>query len=127
MTINPVSAIKGATADRILDDPVVSAFVLRVMAEAAQIGEAIGCPITESGEDRNAVTRKLGAFKTLMLQDAEAGRPLELDALLSAPREIAQWLGIDTPAMDALLGLARLFAQTRGLYPVPAKVLAAAS
>src|SRR4051812_34545193 len=118
MTMNPISAITGATADRILDDLLVSAFVLRVMAEAAQIGEAIGCPIAESGADRNAVTRKLGAFKTSMLQDVEAGRPVELDALLSAPREIAQWLGIDTPAMDALLGLARLFAQTRGLYTV---------
>jgi 2-dehydropantoate 2-reductase len=87
------------------------------MAEAAQIGDKIGCPITESGEDRNAVTRKLGAFKTSMLQDVEAGRPVELDVLLSAPREIAQWLGIETPAMDGLLGLARLFARSRGLYP----------
>jgi 2-dehydropantoate 2-reductase len=119
MTMNPISAITGATADRILDDSLVRDFILRVMAEAAQIGEQIGCPITESGEDRNAVTRKLGAFKTSMLQDVEAGRPIELDALLSAPREVAQWLGIETPAMDSLLGLARLFARSRGLYPEP--------
>jgi 2-dehydropantoate 2-reductase len=68
MTVNPISAITGATADRILDDPLVRAFILRVMAEAAQIGDRIGCPIKESGEDRNAETRKLGAFKTSMLQ-----------------------------------------------------------
>jgi 2-dehydropantoate 2-reductase len=117
MTMNPISALTGATADRILDDPLVRAFVLQVMAEAAQIGDRIGCPITESGEDRIAVTRKLGAFKTSMLQDVEAGRPVELDALLSAPREVSQWLGIETPAMDSLLGLARLFARSRGLYP----------
>jgi 2-dehydropantoate 2-reductase len=116
MTMNPISAITGATADRILDDPLVQAFILQVMAEAAQIGDKIGCPITESGEDRNAVTRKLGAFKTSMLQDVEAGRPVELDVLLSAPREVAQWLGIETPAMDSLLGLSRLFARSRGLY-----------
>ena len=119
MTMNPISALTGATTDRILDDPLVRAFILRVMAEAAQIGDKIGCPIKESGEDRNAVTRKLGAFKTSMLQDVEAGRPVELDVLLSAPREIAQWLGIETPAMDSLLGLARLFARSRGLYPEP--------
>ncbi|ANY83179.1 2-dehydropantoate 2-reductase (plasmid) [Microvirga ossetica] len=127
MTMNPISAITGATADRILDDPLVRAFILRVMAEAAQIGDKIGCPITESGEDRNAVTRKLGAFKTSMLQDVEAGRPIELDVLLSAPREIAQWLGIETPAMDGLLGLARLFGRSRGLYPEAVKDIPAVS
>jgi 2-dehydropantoate 2-reductase len=127
MTMNPISAITGATTDRILDDPLVRAFILRVMAEAAQVGDKIGCPITESGEDRNAVTRKLGAFKTSMLQDVEAGRPVELDVLLSAPREVAQWLGIGTPAMDSLLGLARLFARSRGLYPEPSKDISAGS
>jgi 2-dehydropantoate 2-reductase len=116
MTMNPVSALTGATCDRILDDELVRGFVLRVMAEAKTIGARIGCPIAESGEDRNQVTRKLGAFKTSMLQDVEAMRPLELDALLSAPREIAARLGIETLNLDALLGLARLFAATRGLY-----------
>lgn len=117
MTMNPISAITGATVDRLLDDPLVGGFVLRVMAEAQVIGARIGCPITERGEDRNAVTRKLGAFKTSMLQDAEAGRPLEIDELLGAPREIAALLGIATPNLDALFGVTRLFARTRGLYP----------
>ena len=117
MTMNPISAITGATADRVLDDPLVSGFILQIMAEAAQVGAAIGCPIAETGEARNAVTRKLGAFKTSMLQDVEANRPLEIDGLLGAPREIARWLNIPTPGMDALLGLARLFARSRGLYP----------
>ena len=116
MTMNPVSALTGATCDRILDDELVRGFVLKVMAEAKAIGARIGCPIAESGEDRNQVTRKLGAFKTSMLQDVEANRPLELDTLLSAPREIAGRLGIETPNLDALLGLARLFAATRRLY-----------
>lgn len=116
MTMNPISALTGTTCDRILDDPLVNGFVLRIMAEAAELGARIGCPISESGADRNAVTRKLGAFKTSMLQDVEAGRPIELDALLGAPREIAQQLGLATPAMDALLGLTRVFAQARGVY-----------
>jgi 2-dehydropantoate 2-reductase len=118
MTMNPISALTGATCDRILDDPLVKSFVLRVMAEAADIGARFGCPISESGEVRTQVTRKLGAFKTSMLQDAEAGRALEIAALLEAPREIALRLGIETPNMDALLGLVRLFAAVKKLHPM---------
>jgi 2-dehydropantoate 2-reductase len=117
MTMNPISAVAGVTCDRILDDPLVAGFVLQVMTEAQAIGARIGCVIAERGEDRNAVTRQLGAFKTSMLQDAEAGRPLEIDQLLSAPREIAGKLGMETPMLDALTGLTRLFAQRHGLYP----------
>ncbi|MCM2359740.1 MAG: 2-dehydropantoate 2-reductase [Geobacteraceae bacterium] len=117
MTMNPVSALTGATCDRILDDPLVNRFCLDVMAEAARIGARIGCPITQSGEERNAVTRELGAFKTSMLQDVEAGRAVELDALVSVVREIGRKVGEPTPNIDALLGLARLQARVRGLYP----------
>ena len=117
MTMNPISALTGATADRILDDELVNGFAHAVMAEASAIGARIGCPIAQSATDRNAVTRKLGAFKTSMLQDAEAGRPLELDAMLTVVREIAQKVGVGTPYLDGLLGLTRLAARQRGLYP----------
>jgi 2-dehydropantoate 2-reductase len=116
MTMNPISAITGATCDRILDDPLVEGLVLNVMREAAAIGARIGCPISQNGSDRNLVTRKLGAFKTSMLQDVEAGRLIELDLQLSAPREIAARLAMPTPFIDCLLGLTRLFAESRGLY-----------
>jgi hypothetical protein len=89
MTMNPISALTRATCDRILDDDLVTAFVLRVMAEAADVGRAIGCNIAERGEDRIAVTRKLGAIRTSMLQDVEASRPLEIGEIVAAPREIA--------------------------------------
>jgi 2-dehydropantoate 2-reductase len=117
MTMNPISALTGATSDRILDDPLIRRFCLDVMREAAAIGARIGCPITESGEDRIAVTRELGAFKTSMLQDVEAGKPLEIDALLTAVQEIGAKVGEPTPNIDTLLGLARLQARQRGLYP----------
>jgi len=116
MTINPVSALTGATADRILDDPLVRSFCSAAMGEAAAIGAKIGCAVTQSAEERHAVTRKLGAFKTSMLQDAEAGRPMEIDLLLTAVREIGAKVGVATPNIDALLGLARLFARVKGLY-----------
>jgi 2-dehydropantoate 2-reductase len=87
------------------------------MAEAAQIGERIGCPIAQTPEDRHVVTAKLGAFKTSMLQDAEAGRALELDAIVGAVQEIGHRLGLAIPNIDALLGLTRLFARVHELYP----------
>ncbi len=118
MTMNPVSALTGATADRILGDPLVRGFMLRAMAEAAAIGAQLGCPIHQSGEERLGIARQLGAFKTSMLQDSEAHRSLEIDALVGAVHEISTKLGLATPHIDALFGLTRLMAQTRGLYPL---------
>lgn len=117
MTMNPVSALTGATVDRILDDPLANGFCQNVMREAKAIGAAIGCPIEQTVEDRNAVTRKLGAFRTSMLQDVEAGKPLEIDALLTVVREIAGHVGVAAPNLDALLGVTRVFARAHGLYP----------
>jgi 2-dehydropantoate 2-reductase len=118
MTMNPLSALTGAPCDRILDDPLVRAYASAVMREAQTLGAAIGIPIAEDPEARHAVTRRLGRFKTSMLQDCEAGRPLELDALVGAVREIGAHLGLPTPHLDALFGLTRLMAQQRGLYPL---------
>lgn len=117
MTVNPVSAITGATTDRILDDELVRGFISNVMLEAKTIGERIGIPIAQAPEDRHAVTRKLGAFKTSMLQDVQAAKPVELDALVSAVRELGQLTQVATPFTDALLGLSRLHARGLGLYP----------
>jgi 2-dehydropantoate 2-reductase len=114
-TINPLSAITRATCDLILADRECRAWMLDGMAELAAIGTAIGCPITESGEDRMAVTARLGAFKTSMLQDVETGRAIELEALVGAPREIARREGIDTPALDRLYGVTKLMAESLGL------------
>jgi len=116
MTVNPISALTGATTDRILGDDLLRGFISSVMLEAKAIGERIGIPIADSPEDRHNVTRKLGAFKTSMLQDVEAGRAVELDALVSAVRELGQGVGLHTPFTDALLGLARVQARQRGLY-----------
>lgn len=117
LTMNPVSAITGATIDRLLDDPLVRAFCSAAMREAAAIGAKIGCAIEQSPEDRHEVTAKLGAVKTSMLQDVQAQRPIELDALVGAVREIGQRVAVPTPNIDALLGLTRLFGRVHGLYP----------
>ncbi|MBL8341159.1 MAG: 2-dehydropantoate 2-reductase [Rubrivivax sp.] len=117
LTMNPVSALTGATIDRVLADELVRGLCSGAMREAARVGERIGCPIEQSPEDRHAVTAKLGAFKTSMLQDVEAGRAIELDAIVGAVHEIARRVRVDTPVIDGLLGLTRLFARMRGLYP----------
>jgi len=116
MTMNPISAITGATTDRILSDELVRGFVTSIMLEAKEIGARFGIPIDQHPEDRHAVTLKLGAMKTSMLQDVQAGKAVELDALVSAVRELGQLTGVDTPYTDALLGLSRLHARTLGLY-----------
>ena len=108
MTINPISALTRVTADRLLASDALKPFILAAMAEAAAVGAAIDCPIVESGEDRLAVTARLGAFKPSMLQDVEAGRRIELEALLGAPREIGVRVGVPTPTIDTLYALAKL-------------------
>ena len=117
ITMNPISVLTGATMDRILGDPLVEELCKQVMIEAKDVGEKIGCKIEQSVEDRLAVARTLGAFKTSMLQDVEAGKPLELDALVGAVAEIGDLVGLETPAIDTLLGLTRLRARVAGLYP----------
>ena len=86
------------------------------MLEAREIGARIGIPIAQTPEDRHQVTRKLGAFKTSMLQDVEAGKPVEIDALVTVVQELGQLTGVPTPYTDVLLGLSRLHARIRGLY-----------
>jgi len=117
LTMNPVSAVTGATIDRVLGDAQLREFCSAAMLEAAAIGARIGCPIDQNPEDRHAITAKLGAFKTSMLQDVEAGRGIELDVIVTAVHEIGARLSINMPSISALLGLTRVFAQVHGLYP----------
>ena len=116
MTINPISVLTGVTSDQIVDDPLANEFCQAVMREAAEVGDRIGCHIDDTPADRMAVTRKLGAMTTSMLQDANGGRQIELDALVGAVREIAAAVGVATPATDALMALTRLNARARSLY-----------
>ena len=116
MTVNPISALTGATTDLIMDDTLVRGFISSVMLEAKEVGARLGIAIDQQPEDRHAVTMKLGAFKTSMLQDVEAGKPVELDALVTAVKELGEMTNVPTPYTDALLGLARLQARVKGLY-----------
>jgi 2-dehydropantoate 2-reductase len=113
LTLNPICALTNASTGPTLDDDLVRDFISSAMLEARAIGERIGCPIAQSPQDRHAVTRKLGDFAPSMLQDARAGRSLELDALTGAVRELGALVGVPTPYTDAIHGLARLWVSAR--------------
>ena len=115
MNMNPISALTGSTADRILDDPFTHALTLSMMDEASAIGARLGLDTGMSAAQRVTLTRELGAFKTSMLQDMEAGRPLELDPILGVFPELGRLLDVPTPYCDAVLGLLRQRAPNQGL------------
>jgi 2-dehydropantoate 2-reductase len=115
MNMNPLSALTGSTADRLLDDPLTHALILRMMEEADAIGSRLGLSTGMSAPERVAVTRKLGAFRTSMLQDFEAGRPLEVEPILGVFPELGRKLNVPTPYCDAVLGLLRQRAVNSGL------------
>lgn len=116
MAANPISALTGAGMSRMLNDPYINGLTLRMMREMAEIGERLGFSLGLTPEARLDVARKLGDFRTSMLQDMDAGRPLELDPITGAVVELGERLGVPTPNLSAVYGLARLAAQTRGLY-----------
>ena len=117
MTMNPMSAITGVTCDKILDDPQLRDFLSNCMREMMRVGARIGVPIELDPEERHVVTRKLGAFKTSMLQDVEAQRPIELDALVTAVAEMAVRVDEPVPNIQTLLAIARVRSRALGLYP----------
>jgi 2-dehydropantoate 2-reductase len=113
LTVNPVCALTNASTGPVMDDDLVRELISAAMLEAREIGTRIGCPIEQTPEDRHAVTRKLGDFAPSMLQDARAGRPLELDALTGAVRELGVLTGVPTPFVNAIHGLTRLSMSSR--------------
>jgi 2-dehydropantoate 2-reductase len=115
LSMNPVSLLTAATLDRIIADPLAHTLCFRMMEEAGRIGEAIGIPATVSIDEMFDRARALGAVKTSMLQDAEHGKPVEIDALLTMTRDLGRMVGVPTPFIDGVLGLARLKATSLGL------------
>lgn len=112
---NPVSMLTGTATDLLIDDPDIHALFVRMMQETLAVGAALGLQPQIDPVARIALTRKLGNIKTSMLQDAEAGRPIELDAILGALVELGRRTGVQTAALDTVLALARVRAATFGL------------
>ncbi|MGH8789587.1 MAG: ketopantoate reductase family protein [Cupriavidus necator] len=112
---NPVSMITGSATDLLIDDAGIYKLFSTMMAETLAVGRALGIDVAMQVTDRIALTRKLGNVKTSMLQDAEAGRPVEIEAILGAVIEMAEALDVDTPASHTVYTLARMRAKNFGL------------
>jgi 2-dehydropantoate 2-reductase len=107
MNMNPVSALTGLTAKPILGDARLSELVCGMMTEFAELGERIGLKLPMTVDERLVVTRRLGDFRTSMLNDLEAGRPLEIEGLLGVVVEMADRIGHPVPISRAVYALAR--------------------
>ena len=116
VSFNPVSALTVSTADRLIEDPLVKAYMVGVMREVLAIGRAVGVDAAIDPEARIDMARALGKFKTSTLQDLEAGKPLEVDGLLAGTLEIAEKAGVQAPFTQSLFGLIRARAQSTGQY-----------
>ncbi len=116
MNMNPLSALTGSTTEMLLDDADTQALALRMMDEATAVGQRLGLSTGMTSAERVAVTRKLGAFRTSMLQDFDAGRSPEIEPILGVFPELGRALGVPTPFCDAVLGLLRQRALNSGLY-----------
>ena len=117
VSLNPLSALTGLTVEGLLADTVLKAFLTDVVGEVQGLAAKAGCPPETSAEARVMQMAALGPFRSSMLQDAEAGRPLEHEAIIGAVVELAQKLAVPLPRTELLWALIRSFAESRGLDP----------
>ena len=118
-SFNPVSALTGATLDEIGNDPSSRQLVTDIMTEVQAIGEAAGARFGVSIDKRIAGATAIVGHKPSTRQDIEAGRPLEIDPILTAVIELADRLEIEAPALSRVTALLKLQAATLGLYTYP--------
>jgi 2-dehydropantoate 2-reductase len=128
LCFNPLSALTRATLDVVATDPGSRALAKAMMTEAEAIARAHGADFRVDIERRINGAARVGAHRTSMLQDLERGRPLEIDALLTAVQEMGRMIGAATPYIDSVLALVQQLGRSQGLYPVfPEQPAAAAA
>jgi 2-dehydropantoate 2-reductase len=116
LTFNPLSALTGATLDVVTGDPGTRAVARTMMLEAQAVGEALGVKFGIDVDKRIEGAKEVGAHKTSMLQDLEAKKPMEIDALLGAVVEMGELVGAAMPACQMVLALVRQRARVAGVY-----------
>lgn len=110
VAFNPISALTRSTLGAIVGDPDTRAVARAMMVEAQAIGEALGIRFLLDVDKRIEGAGKVGAHKTSMLQDLERGRPMEIDALVTAVQEVGRLVRAPTPTIDTVLALVRRLA-----------------
>jgi len=114
LSLNPVSALTGGTLEEICSDPGTRTIIRAMMVEAQAIGEKLGANFGVDVDRRIAGAAAVGAHKTSMLQDLELGRPMEIDALVTAVQEFGRLTGLATPTIDVVQALVRQRARLAG-------------
>lgn len=117
LSFNPISALTRATLDVLCTDPGTRAVARAMMLEAQAIAESLGVRFPIDVDRRIDGGAAVGAHRTSMLQDLEAGRPMEIEALVGSVQELGRLTGHPTPTIDVVLALVRLLARTHGLLP----------
>lgn len=112
LSFNPISALTHATLEAICQDDATRALAGDMMREAQRVGEALGVRFKIPLERRIAGAEAVGPHKTSMLQDLEAGRPLEIEALLGAVLELGRLTNLSTPACQNVYALVKLLGKT---------------
>jgi 2-dehydropantoate 2-reductase len=111
-SLNPVSALTRATLVQMLRDPGVSSVIRNIMQEVEALSNKLGMELPVSIDQRMAGAEKVGEHKTSMLQDLEAGRPLELEALVGAVVELGERVGLAMPYTRTVYSCTKLLAQS---------------
>jgi 2-dehydropantoate 2-reductase len=112
VAFNPISALTRATVVQMVRDPDMSALVRKIMGEVEAVANKLGIELPISIEKRIAGAEKVGEHRTSMLQDLEAGRPLELEPVVGAVLEIAERLGVPMPGTQAVYACTKLLERT---------------
>ena len=113
VAFNPISALTGGTLEELVRHPETSRVVREIMTETEAVAGKLGIELPISIDQRMAGAEKVGAHKTSMLQDLEAGRPMELEAVVGAVIELGGRLDVAMPATRAVYACARLLDEKR--------------
>ncbi len=111
VSFNPVSVLTHATLEGMTSDAATRSVIRELMTEAGAVGEKLGVRFGVDVETRIGWGSAVGAHKTSMLQDLEAGRPMEIDALVAAVAEMGRLVGVPTPTIDIVLALVKMRAR----------------
>jgi 2-dehydropantoate 2-reductase len=108
VAFNPISALTGGTLEELARDPEVSTVIRALMAETEAVAAKLNIALPISIDQRMAGAASVGAHKTSMLQDFEAGRPLEIEAIVGAVVELGERLGVAMPATRTVYACAKM-------------------
>jgi 2-dehydropantoate 2-reductase len=125
IAFNPISALTGGTLEELARHPDVSGVVRQLMAETESVAARLNIALPISIDQRMAGAAKVGAHKTSMLQDLEAGRPLELEAIVGAVVELGEQLGVPMPATKTVYACAKMLDQKRRGVDLEAEIRSA--